>query len=86
MDAPLNSLDDWWAWRREHDRQGREQDEKLAEHDTEIEVLKTKHQIMVDNEAARHAKTPQLVISLVSVGLSILFFVLQLLIAKGGTP
>lgn len=82
----MNSLDDWLSWRREHDRLNREQDERLAEHDVEIEVLKTKQQIAVDNEAARHAKTPQLVISLVSVGLSILFFILQLFIAKGGAP
>lgn len=82
----LNSLDEWWGWRHDQDRHDRQQDEQLAAHETAIEVLKTRQQIMADNETARHAKTPQLVVSLVSVGISILFFILQLLLAKGRIP
>lgn len=82
----MNSLDDWWGWRRDQDRHDREQDEQLADHETAIEVLKTRQQIMASNEEARHAKTPQMVIGLVSMGLSILFFVLQLILSKGNVP
>lgn len=82
----MNSLDEWLTWRREKDRHDREQDDQLAEHETAIEVLKTRQQITEANEEARHAKTPQLVIGLISLGLSILFFVLNLILSKGGTP
>lgn len=82
----INLPDGWREWRATVDRRLDDHDDDLAQHDTKIAVLDTRQQISRDNEAARHAKTPQLVISLVSMAISILFFVLQMVMARAGVP
>lgn len=81
----INNLDDWWNWRRDKDDREREQDKEIAEHDKKIAVIEERQQIQLANEAARHAKMPTLTISLVSIGITVLFFILNLIIA-GAKP
>lgn len=81
-----NSLDDWWQWRRGTDARQREQDADIAENAKEIAVLKNTQQIMASNEAARHSKLPALTVSLISLGTTVLFFILQLIVSRIGQP
>lgn len=80
-----NNLDDWWNWRRQKDEQDRAQDRGLAEHDKKIAIIEERQQTQAANDAARHAKTPTLTLSLVSMGITVLFFILNL-IAAGMKP
>lgn len=82
----MNLPDGWREWRTHVDRRLDHHDDHLSEIGKAVVVLETRQQIIRDNESARHAKTPQLAISLVSMGISILFFVLQLIVARAGTP
>lgn len=76
-----NNLQDWWDWRRNKDEHDREMDKAIAEHDKEIAIIQERQSIQSANEAARHAKTPTVTISLISMGITILFFILNLIIA-----
>lgn len=71
-------LDDWNRWRRTVD-------DVLGEHGRDIAVLKTRQQIMADNEMARHTRAPQHAYWIVSGALGLIALILQLLAARG-TP
>lgn len=80
-----NNLDDWWSWRRNKDERDREQDKQLVQHDKQLAILEERQRIAIANEEARHSKTPTIVISLVSLAITVLFFILQLVMA-GAKP
>lgn len=82
----INLPEGWRDWRATVDKRLDEHDDELDEQGKAIVRIDTRQQIIRDNEAARHARTPQLTVSLVSMGVSILFFVMQLIVAKVGTP
>lgn len=79
MSEPILSgnLEEWHSWRRSVDTQ-------LLAHTESIATLKAYQQVSRDNEAARHSKTPTVTISLVSMGITILFFILQLIVSRIG--
>lgn len=78
--------DGWRDWRTNVDRRLERHGDELEEHGKLIVRIETREQIKNDNDAARHAKTPQLTVSLVSMGVSILIFVLQLIASRAGAP
>lgn len=83
-----SNLEDWWDWRRAKDSQGQQVSVELVDHRTRIAVLEVKQKISDDNDGARRSHTPQIVLGIISVSTGILFYILQLVIARmgAGTP
>ena len=81
-----NFGEDWWQWRNSRDEHDRAVDRTLAEHNTEIALLKYQQKVTEDNAEARHSRGPQHLYWLVSGAFGLIALILQLLAAKGGTP
>lgn len=70
-----SNLEEWHQWRRSVDAQ-------LLNHTESIATLRAYQQVMRDNEAARHSRTPQIVFWIFSAAVSLILLVLQLLAAR----
>lgn len=81
-----NFNDDWWQWRHAKDTHEYEQDKELGQINVDIAVIKTRQDISILNDNARHSRTPTIALGLLSGAVSLIVLVMQILAWRAGAP